>query len=109
MKKRNFQLEKMKKGFSGQGGVYEGIYCHTQPLSITPTAIYSTDTHGPIATGAQAEQGFRKKLSLPLVSLRNLESLRNSPFPWSCMSKHGAQAGLASDGPNPTEATHYSI
>lgn len=71
--------------------------------------LYIQDTHGPIATGAQAEQGFRKKLSLPLVSLRNLESLRNSPFPWSCMSKHGAQAGLASDGPNPTEATHYSI
>lgn len=30
--------------FSVQGGGYEGIYCHPQLLSISPTAIYAPQT-----------------------------------------------------------------
>lgn len=89
--------------------VFEGIYYHTQPFSITLTAIYSTDPHGPIKTGALAEQGSRKKFSILLVSLRNLKFLRYSPFPWPCISKYGAQAGLALDGLSFTEAIHHFL
>lgn len=75
LKKINCWLEFLKK----VPLVYEGINYHTQPLSITLTAIHYTDPHGPTKTGAFAEQGSRKKFSILLVSLKNLKFLRYSP------------------------------
>lgn len=64
--------------------------------------LYTQQTHKGLS-----RQGSRKKFSILLASLRNLKFLRYSPFPLPCISKYGAQAGLALDRLNSTEAIHY--
>lgn len=79
---------------------------------IIPPSPFFHHSHSYIVNrhrGAFAEQGSWKKFSILLASLRNLKLLKYSPFPWPCISKYGAQAGLALDGLNSTETIHHLL